>query len=57
VVAYGTPGGMRYMWKEEMEDYDNEPTVVAGVIMGVKKTRFNGRDFGVIALDTYALPV
>jgi N4-gp56 family major capsid protein len=57
VVAFGTPGGMRYMWKEEMEDYDNEPTVVAGVIMGVKKTRFNNRDFGVMALDTYALPV
>lgn len=54
VVAFGTPGGMRYMWKEEMEDYDNEPTVVAGLIMGVKKTRFNGRDFGSIALDTYA---
>jgi N4-gp56 family major capsid protein len=57
VVAYGTPGGMRYMWKEEMEDYDNEPIVVAGVIMGVKKSRYNGRDFGVIALDTYAIPV
>jgi len=57
VCAYGTPGGMRYMWKEEMEDYDNEPTVVAGVILGVKKTRYNGRDFGVIALDTYAVNV
>lgn len=54
VVAYGTPGGMRFMWKEEMEDYDNEPTVVAGLIMGFKKTRFNGRDFSVIAIDTYA---
>lgn len=54
VVAYGTPGGMRFMWKEEMEDYDNEPTVVAGVILGFKKTRFNNRDFGVMALDTYA---
>jgi N4-gp56 family major capsid protein len=57
VVAYGTPGAMRFMWKEEMEDYDNEPTVVAGLIWGVKKTRFNNRDFGVIALDTYAKAV
>lgn len=57
VVAYGTPGGMRFMWKEEMEDYDNEPTVVAGLIWGFKKTRFNGKDFGVIALDTYAKAV
>lgn len=54
VVAYGTPGGQRFTWKEEMEDYDNEPTVVAGIIMGLKKTVFNGRDFGVLALDTYA---
>ena len=56
VIAYGTPGGMRYMWKEEMEDYGNEPTVVAGVIFGFSKTRFNNRDFGVLALDTYAVP-
>lgn len=54
VVAYGTPGGERMMWKEEMDDYDNEPTVVAGAIFGFKKTRFNGRDFGVLAIDTYA---
>lgn len=54
VIAYGTPSQMRFMWKEEMEDYDNEPTVVAGIILGMKKTRFNGRDFGVMALDTYA---
>jgi N4-gp56 family major capsid protein len=56
VIAYGTPGGMRFMWKEELEDYDNEPTVVAGCILGFKKTRYNGRDFGVIALDSYAAP-
>lgn len=54
VIAYGTPGGMRYMWKEEMEDYDNEPTVVAGVIFGFSKVRYNNRDFGTISLDTYA---
>lgn len=54
VIAYGTPGGQRFTWKEEMEDYDNEPTVVAGIIMGLKKTRFNNRDFGVLAMDTYA---
>lgn len=55
VVAYGTAGGLRYDWKEEEDDYGNEPTVVAGTIIGFKKTRFNSRDFGVIALDTYSL--
>ena len=54
VVAYGTAGGLRYDWKEEEDDYGNEPTVVAGTIIGIKKTRFNGSDFGVLALDTYA---
>ncbi|MCE7797861.1 N4-gp56 family major capsid protein [Sphingobium sufflavum] len=54
VVAYGTAGGLRFTWKEEEDDYGNEPTVVAGTIIGVKKTRFNGRDFGAMALDTYA---
>lgn len=53
-IAYGTSGGMRFEWKEEMKDYGNEPTVASGVIFGFKKTRFNGKDFGVIALDTYA---
>jgi N4-gp56 family major capsid protein len=52
VVAYGTAGGLRYSWKEEEDDYGNEPTIVAGTIIGVKKTRFNNRDFGVIAIDT-----
>lgn len=54
VVAYGTAGGLRYDWKEEERDYGNEPTVVAGTIIGVKKTRFNNRDFGVISIDTYS---
>lgn len=56
VCAYGTTKGQRFMWKEEMEDYENEPTVVAGTIVGCKKTRFNGKDFGVMAIDTYATP-
>ncbi|MEN5278923.1 N4-gp56 family major capsid protein [Brucella sp. TWI432] len=54
VVAYGSTGGLRFSWKEETKDYGNEPTVAAGIIFGVKKTRFNNRDFGVQALDTYA---
>lgn len=54
VLAFGTAGGMRFTWKEEMDDYDNEPGVCAGTIIGVKKTRFNGRDFGVLSIDTAA---
>ncbi len=54
VVAYGTKGGLRFNWKEDTKDYGNEPSVAAGTIVGIKKTRFNDKDFGVLALDTAA---
>ncbi|HRO00344.1 MAG TPA: N4-gp56 family major capsid protein [Nitrobacter sp.] len=54
VIAYGTKGGLRMDWKEELKDYGNEPTVASGTIVGVKKTRFNSKDFGILALDTAA---
>jgi len=54
VCAYGVPGGSKFSWFEKRVDGDNEPIVIAGTIIGTKKTRFNGRDFGVMALDTYA---
>lgn len=54
VCAYGTAGGLRFTWKEETDDFGNEPTVAAGTIIGVSKTRFNKRDFGVIAVDSAA---
>jgi N4-gp56 family major capsid protein len=54
VVAYGSTGGLRFTWTEEMSDHGNEPKVAAGVIMGIKKSRFNGKDFGVLSIDTAA---
>lgn len=59
VIAYGTgnSGGSRFMWQEDTFDYGNQVAINAGTIVGVKKTRFNGKDYGVLALDTYALPV
>lgn len=55
VVAYGNSGGgLRYQWEEETKDYGNELTVASGFIGGMKKTRFNDRDFGVLSIDTYA---
>ncbi|HJV52783.1 MAG TPA: N4-gp56 family major capsid protein [Noviherbaspirillum sp.] len=54
VVAYGNSGGARFQWKEEEKDYGNEPVVSSGFIGGFKKTRFNGKDFGVISIDTAA---
>lgn len=54
VVAYGSSSGMRFSWKEELKDYGNLRNVIAGTIMGIKKTRFNGKDFGIISIDSYA---
>jgi len=56
-IAFGNGGGetvARYSWKEELFDYGNQLGVAAGSIFGVKKSVFNSKDFGVIALDTYA---
>lgn len=51
VVAYGTPSGLRFDWDEDTDDYGNIQNVIAGTIIGVKKTRFNGLDYGVISID------
>ena len=53
VVAFGSPGtGLRFDWNEEYEDRGNQVVITTGSIFGVKKTRFNSIDFGVISLDT-----
>ena len=55
VCAFGSPGtGLRFDWNEEMQDRGNQVVITTGSIFGVKKTRFNSKDFGVIALDTAA---
>jgi N4-gp56 family major capsid protein len=54
VIAYGTAGGMRFSWSEELKDHGNKPVIASGFIAGMKKTRFNNADFGVIAIDTAA---
>lgn len=54
VIAYGSSNGLRFAWEETVKDYGNEPTIAAGFIAGVKKTRFNNKDFGVLSVDTAA---
>ena len=52
LMAYGqkdAPG--RYNWFEELDDRGNALAITAGTIFGVKKARFNSKDFGVIAMD------
>lgn len=54
VKAWGTPKGRRFTWVEEKKDFENNPAIAAGTIIGVKKTRFQNRDYGVIAVDCAA---
>jgi N4-gp56 family major capsid protein len=60
VVAFGSPGtGLRFNWQEEEEDRGNQIVITSNAILGVNKSTFTVEgtdyDFGVIALDTYAL--
>jgi N4-gp56 family major capsid protein len=43
----------RYSWNEEMDDRGNALAITVAAIYGVKKTRFNSKDFGIVAVDTY----
>ena len=45
----------KFTWAEELDDYGKILGVKAGLIFGMKKTRFNSEDFGTIAVSTYAL--
>ncbi|MFA6509940.1 MAG: N4-gp56 family major capsid protein [Candidatus Peribacteraceae bacterium] len=53
VVAFGSPGqDLRFGWNEETRDNGNKIIISTHTIFGVKKTTFNGNDFGVMAIDT-----
>lgn len=59
ILAYGVSGGTgkngrRFSWHEKERDYGNSIGIAVGTIVGFKKTRFNGADFGVVSVDTAA---
>jgi N4-gp56 family major capsid protein len=54
IMAYGQGSSpQKYSWNEDKDDRGNALAVTAGTIFGVKKSRYNSKDFGVVALDTY----
>ena len=56
VMAVGQDNQPEKMsWVEELFDYENQLGVSAGMIFGTKKTIFNSRDFGTIAMASYAV--
>lgn len=55
MVAFGqNKGPTSYKWVEELFDYKRELGIAVQTIWGLKKTRFNGVDFGTIVVPTYA---
>lgn len=55
VLAFGSPGtNLRFDWNEESRDNGNQAVITTSSIFGVKKARYNSRDFGVMAVDTAA---
>ena len=54
-AAFGREGGRpnRFLWNEESFDYQNQHGVSASLIFGLKKARFNSKDFGTLAIATY----
>lgn len=46
--------GEEMSWFEELFDYGNKLGVSAGMIHGLKKTRFNSQDFATITLSSYS---
>jgi len=56
VCAFGSSGNnLRFDWHEETRDNGNQLVISTSSIFGVKKTRFNGKDYGVVAIDSLAV--
>lgn len=56
IMGYGQMSANgRMNWVEELFDFKNQLGVSAGMIWGMKKTRFNSLDFGTIVVPTYAI--
>lgn len=54
-LAFGSPGtGLRFSWHEETRDNGNQVVITTSSIFGMKKVNWNGKDYGVMAIDTAA---
>jgi len=54
-IAFGSPGtGLRFGWNEETRDNGNQLVITTNSIFGMKKVSWNGKDYGVMAIDTAA---
>ncbi|TXH51255.1 MAG: N4-gp56 family major capsid protein [Desulfurellales bacterium] len=56
-VGFAKSSGGPGEWVEKSFDYDNKWGVATSLIGGIQKLMFNSKEYGVIALDTYATEV
>jgi len=49
-----TKQGLDATWAEELFDYKNQLGIAGGLIYGIKKSRFNSKDFGSIVVSSYS---
>lgn len=55
MIGFGQDNGPeKFTWVEELFDYENQLGVSAGAIYGLKKSRFNSKDFAAVVTATYA---
>jgi len=55
-MAYGRDNGPeRFTWVEKLFDFDHQLRIAAGLIFGMKKTVYNGADYGTIVLSSYGV--
>jgi N4-gp56 family major capsid protein len=56
MIAFGQDNGPnKYRWNEELFDHKRRLEVSAWTIHGLKKTSYNGVDYGTIVVSTYAV--
>jgi len=55
VMGFGTGKALtKYRWSEELIDHGRKLEVGGWTFAGMKKTKFNSADFGVVVISTYA---
>ncbi len=55
MMGFGNDGSTeRYVWNEELFDHKRRMEISAMTIHGMKKTRYNGLDYGTVVVSSYA---
>ena len=56
-IVENIKGVYKHDWVEESFDYKNKFGIATHLVGGIQKIAFNSKEYGVIAVDTYATPI